>query len=86
MPKYHLFKSSRCYSGRAYEGPTCGRADIPCPAEFDKLSDAMRAKEIMDKLNPVGFDIYNSLTHERINAILHTSENKDDTTPTASTR
>ena len=66
MMAYHLFKKSRVYSGRAYEGQTCDRAGVPSPAEFERLTDAMQAKEKMDKLNPVGFDIYNSTTGEKI--------------------
>lgn len=62
--KYHLFKKSRHYIGRAYQGPTWKQASEL--AETNDLEFARSMVEIMTMKNPVGWDIYDSTTGERV--------------------
>jgi hypothetical protein len=55
---FHLFKSTRIYSGRPYCGPASGGV----PAEFEDIGDALRAQSMMSERNPVGFDVFDSTT------------------------
>ena len=54
MGKYHLFKETRLYEGLPYSGFT---SDGHIMA-FDTLEDARLAKILLNKINPVGWDIY----------------------------
>jgi len=60
--KYHLFKKSRIYTGRAYSGAT-NDGNI---AEAETLEEATVMKERMTHNNPVGWDIYDSETKELV--------------------
>lgn len=60
--KYHLFKKSRVYTGRAYSGPTSNGK----PAEADTLAEAIVLQATMTAANPVGWDIFVSKTKEQI--------------------
>ena len=62
--RYHLFKQSRMYKDRAYHGPSWKQGSEP--AETDDLEFARSMAEIMTMKNPVGWDIYDSATGEKI--------------------
>ena len=63
--RYHLFKKSRVYSGRPYCGPTSDNE----PAEADTLEEAITLQQEMKYRNPVGWDIFDSETQEKVNEI-----------------
>jgi len=60
--KYHLFKQSRVYTGRAYSGPTSDNK----PAEAETLAEAIVLQAKMTAANPVGWDIFLSETKEQV--------------------
>ena len=62
--KYHLFKQSRNYIDRAYQGRSWRQGSEP--AETDDLEFARSMVEILIMKNPVGWDIYDSETGERV--------------------
>jgi hypothetical protein len=55
---YHLCKQSRAYEGKPY----CGPSSDGIPQEYSLLSIALKAKELLTKRNPVGWNIYDSET------------------------
>lgn len=60
--KYHIVKRSRVYHGLPYRGPT----SCHLPAQTDSLEDARLIASAMTNRNPVGWDIYDSETKERV--------------------
>lgn len=59
MPEtpYHLFKSSRVYEGAPYEGPslkTTGYEKAAC----HNMQEAWELRKILNRVNPVGWEIY----------------------------
>lgn len=60
--KFHLFKKSRQYCGRPY----CGPASDNKPAEANDIYLAQRLEMELTNRNPVGFDIYDSETGEKV--------------------
>jgi len=60
--KYHLFKKSRIYTGRAYSGAT----NDGKPAEAETLAEAYAMQAIMTASNPVGWNIFLSKTKEQV--------------------
>jgi hypothetical protein len=59
---YDLCKASRIYSGHPYKGPSSDGI----PQRFDTLAEALNARQRLLDRNPVGWDIYNSESGERI--------------------
>jgi len=57
---YHLCKQTRTYEGEPYCGPTSYNK----PAEFKFLADAIAATKTFIIRNPVGWNVYNSVTKE----------------------
>lgn len=50
------------YTGRPYCGPTSNRE----PAEYSTLEQAREAKKEFTKGNPVGWDIYDTETGQKV--------------------
>ena len=63
--RYHLVKKSRTYNGVPYKGPTSNNE----PAEADTLEEAIALQQEMKYRNPVGWDIFDSETQEKVNEI-----------------
>jgi len=62
--RYHLCKKSRMYNNRAYHGPSWRQGSEP--AETDTIEFARTMVEIMTMKNPVGWDIYDAMTGEKV--------------------
>lgn len=66
--KFHVVKSSREYNGAGYSGPSLNR--IQCDgltrAEFESKDDAIKCAQQLSEINPVGFDVYDSETQQKI--------------------
>ena len=62
MKRYHLCKQSRLYYGEPYCGPTSGGKK----AEFDSLEEAKLMAFLYNEKNPVGWDVYDSTTEEKV--------------------
>ena len=60
--RYHLCKKSRLYDGHPYIGPSSDNVR----AETDSVEHAREWADNMTKFNPVGFDIYDSTTGEKV--------------------
>ena len=64
MARYHLFKGTRGYSGKAYQGPS----NLGVPAEADTLAEALivRSRLMMRNLG-VGWGVYDTEKGETVN-------------------
>jgi hypothetical protein len=62
MTRYHIIKSSRVYLGAPYTGPS----NSGVPAQADNLSDAIALRDQLLSRNPVGWDIYDSVTGKKV--------------------
>ena len=56
--RYHVIKSSRVYRGEGYYGPSSNYT----VQEYDSKSSAVTAALKMQDYNPVGWDVYDSIT------------------------
>jgi hypothetical protein len=65
---YHLVKMSRMYSGFPYCGPT---SDYK-PAQYETLEEALAAKKAFTEINPVGWDIYDTVTGREVSPTVQT--------------
>jgi hypothetical protein len=59
---FDVIKQSRLYGDYPYAGP----ASDGLPMRFDTLEEALAAKKQLTERNPVGWDIYNTQTREKI--------------------
>lgn len=56
---YHVVKFTRGYNGFGYRGPSMQRADLGTDvAEFETIDQAVYAAEELDKVNPIGWEVY----------------------------
>jgi hypothetical protein len=63
MSRYHLFKGTRGYAGRPYQGPS----NDGMPAEADSLAEAHLIRARLMERNPgVGWGIHDTLLAEDI--------------------
>lgn len=60
--RYHVIKSSRTYTGEPYKGPSSDES----PAEAGSMHEAIDLAIKMYIKNPVGWDVYDSESEERI--------------------
>lgn len=58
MMRYHLYKATRLYQGRPYQGP----ANHGQPAEADTIEAARTLQEQLMLANPVGWRIRDTET------------------------
>lgn len=56
--RYHLCKQTRLYNGQPYCGPTSNGK----PAESNSLDRAIRMAKKFNIENPVGWNVYDSVT------------------------
>ncbi len=68
---FHIFKCSRHYQGRPYAGPSSNNI----PLEFDTLEEAKKNRDVVAARNPVGWDIFNSETGEKVSSWYITDPN-----------
>ena len=57
---FHIIKSTRLYYNRAYKGPSSNNHSL----DFDTLDDAILATKLLNKINGVGWQIYDTTTGE----------------------
>jgi len=62
---YHLCKQSRVYNGHPYQGYTSNNI----PAEYETFEEAKKARDVFNKSNPVGWNIYDSVSGELVDGI-----------------
>lgn len=62
---FHLCKQTRIYTGEPY----CGYSSKNIPQEFISLYEAKEAQKELQKINPVGWNIYNAETGELVEGI-----------------
>lgn len=60
--RYHLYKASRLYEGRPY----CGPSSNSQPAEANSLNAARDLQQQLNKINPVGWRIRDTLTGQDV--------------------
>ena len=60
--RYHIYKATRVYEGRPYEGASSGGQ----PAQADTIAQAQTMREQMLLLNPVGWRIHDTATGQDI--------------------
>lgn len=56
--RYHLCKVTRVYDGEPYCGPTSKGQ----PAGSDSLEEAVQMAKFFDRVNPVGWNVWDSET------------------------
>jgi hypothetical protein len=71
---YHLFKQTHTYTGDPY----CGYTSDNLPAERETLEEAIRLAMEFDKINPVGWNIYNANTGDIVFGVETVSPDLDD--------
>jgi hypothetical protein len=61
--RFCVLKSSRAFSGQGYKGPSLERAGYRLDyAEFDELDDAKTCALKLLGVNPVGWEVHDSVT------------------------
>lgn len=67
---FHVIKASRAYTGQPYKGPSLSRAGYvnreQLGAEFQDEQNAITCALELTNSNPVGFEVYNAVTKERV--------------------
>jgi len=62
---FHLFKMSRTYIGKPYNGPTSLYQD----AAYATLPEAVKAAQKFNKRNPVGWYIFEAESGELVDSV-----------------
>lgn len=60
--RYHICKQTRVYDGEPY----CGYSSGDNPAESDDLDEAISMSKDMMKNNPVGWNVFDSMTDKLV--------------------
>lgn len=67
MKRYCVLKNSRVLSEQGYRGPSLSRAGYALDvAEFDDLDSAVACAQKLLTVNPVGWDVHDSITRRKV--------------------
>jgi hypothetical protein len=62
---FHIEKQTRIYDGEPY----CGPSSNYIPLAFASIEEAKRKISLLNEINPVGWNIWNSNTRELVHGI-----------------